>query len=146
MCSWIPFLGSLLKESHDFVLISWSSALDSKRHTGPFSSQEVSQRRTCRFISKLSRQITHRATLFTRLDVNETGHWNGTFTWTWENIKWNWFPFLSPNILKSCRVITGMFHFLLRSNNIYQTNELRLPQLNWAPPNTSPKRKSAYFC
>lgn len=125
MCSWIPFLGSFLKESHGFVLISWLSALDSKRHTGPFSSHEVSQRRTCRFISKLSRQIIHRATLFTRLDVNETGHWNGTFTGIWENIKWNRFPFLSPKTLKSCRVITGMFRFLLRSNNIHQTNELK---------------------
>lgn len=113
---------------------------------GSFSSQEVSQRRTCRFISKLSRQIIHRATLFTRLDVNETGHWNGT--WIWENIKWNRFPFLSPKNLKSCRVITpqACFGFFCGLLNIYQTNELRLPQLDWAPPNTSPKRKLAYFC
>ena len=145
MCSWIPFLGSFLKEPHDFVLISWLSVLNSKRHTGPFSSQEVSQRRTCRFISKLSRQIIHRAALFTRLDVNETGHWNGT--WIWDNIKWSRFPFLVQKIWKAV-VITpqACFGFLCGLLNVYQTNELRLPQLDRAPPNTSPKSKSAYFC
>lgn len=148
MCSWIPFLGPFLKGSHDFVLLSWPLVLNSERHTGPFPSQEVSRRKTCRFVSKLSRQIICRATLFTQLDVNKTGHWNGTFTWIWENVKGNQFPFLSPKNLRSCRVITpqARFGFFSGLLNIYQTNELRLPPLNWAPPNTAQERKSAYFC